>query len=142
MSDEGHQRPLVEPEVERAEAIAMGVDQVAGYHRSQRPDDDVSGLPVVITGEVKDVQDLLGPLATTLGRPIQIFNSDLDVPDGFDPAEYAANLGLFLAARSKGSAKVIAARGPQSRWHRSPAWHLPRVHLVGGSRLSRANQLR
>ena len=90
--------------------VAMGVGQVAGYHRSQRPDDDVSELPVVITGEVNQVQNLIDLLSSILDRPILPFESSLGCPEGFDPSEYAANIGLFLIARSKESARVTAAQ--------------------------------
>lgn len=105
-----HRLELPQETTAQAEVIAMGVEQVAGYHRSQRPDDDVAGLPVVVTGELEPVQDLVGLLATTLDRPLLPFEPDLEYPEGFDPAGYAANIGLFLASRSRGSGKVIAAQ--------------------------------
>ena len=113
-----HRLDMPQDMTEQAEAIAMGVEQVAGYHRSQRPEDDVSGVPVVVTGEVKQVQDLIDLLASTLGRPIQAFEPALECPEGFDPAEYASNIGLFLASRSKESAKVIAAQNVLPERHR------------------------
>ena len=113
-----HRLELVGDTTEQAEAIAMGVGQVAGYHRSQRPDDDVEDLPVVVTGEVEQVKELVGMLATTLDRPVHPFEPDLECPEGFEPAEYASNIGLFLAARSKESAKVIAAQNVLPERHR------------------------
>ena len=113
-----HRLELPRDTAEQAEAIAMGVGQVAGYHRSQRPEDDVSGLPVVVTGEVIQMHGLLGPLAAALDRPIQTFRSDLGCPDGFDPAEYVSNIGLFLASRSKESARLIAAQNVLPERHR------------------------
>lgn len=105
-----HRLELPRDITEQAEAVAMGVGQVAGYHRSQRPEDDVGNLPVVVTGEVNQVKELVGLLATTLDRPVHPFEPALKCPEGFEPAEYASNIGLFLASRSKESAKVIAAQ--------------------------------
>ncbi len=113
-----HRLDMPQDMTEQAEAIAMGVEQVAGYHRSQRPEDDVSGVPVVVTGEVKEAQDLVGLLAATLDRPVQAFEPVLECPDGFDPAEYASNIGLFLASRSKESANQIAAQNVLPERHR------------------------
>ena len=61
---------------------------------------------------------LLGPLAATLNRPVQTFHTELNCPDGFDPAEYVSNIGLFLASRSKESAKTIAAQNVLPERHR------------------------
>lgn len=105
-----HRLELPRDTAEQAEAIAMGVGQVAGYHRSHRPDDDVADLPVVVTGEVRQAKDLMGRLATALDRTVLPFEPDLECPEGFDPAEYAANIGLFVASRSKGSAQEVAAQ--------------------------------
>ncbi len=113
-----HRLELLGDTKEQAEAIAMGVGQVAGYHRSQRPEDDIGDLPVVVTGEVDQVRELVGLLATTLDRPVHPFEPGLECPEGFDPAEYASNIGLFLASRSKGSAKVIAAQNVLPEHHR------------------------
>lgn len=103
---------------EQSEAIAMGVGQVAGYHRSQRPDDDVGDLPVVVTGEVDHVEELVGLLATTLNRPVYPFEPELECPQGFDPTEYASNIGLYLVAHSKKSAKMISAQNVLPERHR------------------------
>ena len=116
-----HQLDLRGDTTEQAEAIAMGVGQVAGYHRSQRPDDDVGDLPVVVTGEVDQVRELVGLLATTLDRPVHPFEPSLECPEGFDPAEYASNIGLFLASRSKKSAKLIAAQNVLPERHQPRA---------------------
>ena len=105
-----HRIELPQNITQQAEAIAMGVEQVAGYHRSHRPDDDVAGLPVVITGAVKQAQDLVELLSTTLNRPILPFEPGLGCPEGFDPAEYASNIGLFLTSPIKESARVIATQ--------------------------------
>ena len=113
-----HRLELPRDTADQAETIAMGVEQVAGYHRSQQPEDDVSGFPVVVTGEVDQMHGLLGPLAATLDRPVQTFHTELDCPDGFDPAEYVSNIGLFLASRSKESAKTIAAQNVLPERHR------------------------
>ena len=103
---------------EQAEAIAMGVGQVAGYHRSQRPDDDVGDLPIVVTGEVDHVEELVGLLATTLNRPVYPFEPELESPEGFDSTEYASNIGLYLVAHSKKSAKMISAQNVLPERHR------------------------
>lgn len=86
---------------EQAESIAMGVGQVAGYHRSQRPEDDVAELPVVVTGELDGVEDLLDLLGNTLGRRMETFSPAIECPEGFAPSEFASNIGLHLAAQSK-----------------------------------------
>ncbi len=103
---------------EQAEVIAMGVGQVAGYHRSQRPNDDVADLPVVVTGEVDRVRELVGILSTTLARPVHPFEPELESPDGFVPAEFASNIGLHLVSRSKKSAKLISAQNVLPERHR------------------------
>ena len=105
-----HRLELPQDINEQAEVIAMGVEQVAGYHRTQRPEDAVGDLPVVVTGEVDPVKDLVGLLATHLDRTILPFNPDVEYPEGFDPAEYASNIGLFLADRTKESTRVISAQ--------------------------------
>lgn len=96
-----HRLELVGTLNEKAEAIAMGVGQVAGYHRSQRPDDDVANLPVVVTGEIDGVRDLIGLLSDALDRQVEPFSPDLDCPEGFSPTEFAPNIGLHLAGQSK-----------------------------------------
>ncbi|MEE8466065.1 MAG: hypothetical protein V3S68_06260, partial [Dehalococcoidia bacterium] len=63
---------------EQVEAIAMGVGQVAGYHRSQRPDDDVGSLPIVVTGELDPVKELVGRLEQSLDRQVLPFEPALD----------------------------------------------------------------
>jgi len=113
-----HRLDLPGDTAQQAEAIAMGVGQVAGYHRSQRPEDDVGNLPVVVTGEVDQVQELVGLLSTALDRPVHPFEPSLESPEGFNPAEYASNIGLFLASRSKESAKLIAAQNVLPERHR------------------------
>lgn len=86
---------------EQAESIAMGVGQVAGYHRSQRPEDDVADLPVVITGEIDGIEGLLSLLGNAIGRRVETFSPDIKSPEGFAPSEFASNIGLHLAAQSK-----------------------------------------
>ena len=103
---------------EQAEVIAMGVGQVAGYHRSQRPNDDVADLPVVVTGEVDRVRELVGILATTLARPVHPFEPELEYPEGFVPAEFASNIGLHLVSRSKKSAKLFSIQNVLPERHR------------------------
>lgn len=103
---------------EQAEVIAMGVGQVAGYHRSQRPKDDVGDLPVVVTGEVDKVQDLVGMLSTTLARPVHPFEPALDCPEGFSSTEFASNIGLYLVSQSKKSTKRISAQNVLPERHR------------------------
>ncbi|NQW23956.1 MAG: hypothetical protein HQ475_10975 [SAR202 cluster bacterium] len=112
-----HRLELPQDTTEQAETIAMGVEQVAGYHRSQRPEDNISSLPVVVTGEVKQAQELVGQLSTALDRQVKEFEPELDCPDGFDSAEYAPNIGLFLAAKSSESAKVIATQNVLPKRH-------------------------
>ncbi|MCI0846963.1 MAG: hypothetical protein J4N86_00430 [Chloroflexi bacterium] len=117
---------------DQAEAISMGVGQVAGYHRSQRPDDDVSNLPVVVTGELDQVGELVGLLATTLGRPIHPFEPDLECPEGFSSAEFASNIGLYLASRSKKSAKMISAQNVLPERHRPKSLPVAPVAVFAG----------
>ena len=112
-----HRLELPQDINEQAEVIAMGVGQVAGYHRSQRPDDDVAELPVVVTGGVEEVKELVDRLAATLDRPILPFEPNVEYPEGFDPAEYAANIGLYLAHRSRESAKVISTQNVLTERH-------------------------
>ncbi|MCH7738412.1 MAG: hypothetical protein IH872_13555 [Chloroflexi bacterium] len=102
----------------QVEAIAMGVGQVAGYHRSQRPDDDVGSLPIVVTGELDQVEELVGLLGTALDRPVLPFEPDLDCPQGFDSAEFASNIGLHLVSHSKKATKVISAQNVLPERHR------------------------
>ena len=118
-----HRLELPQNTTEQAEAIAMGVGQVAGFHRSHRPEDDVTNLPVVVTGEIDRVKDLVGMLANTLDRPVLSFKPDLEYPEDFNPAEYASNIGLYLASRSKESAKVIAAQDVLPERHMP--WRFP-----------------
>ena len=101
-----HRLELPQDINEQAEVIAMGVGQVAGYHRSQRPDDDVAELPVVVTGGVKEVKELVDRLAATLDRPILPFEPNVEYPEGFDPAEYAACRRSTILSVGNGSGKM------------------------------------
>ena len=103
---------------EQVEAVAMGVGQVAGYHRSQRPEDDVSSLPIVVTGELDSIQDLLGRLEHDLGRPVLPFDPALECPQGFDPAKFASNIGLHLVSHAKKSDRVISTQNVLPERHR------------------------
>ena len=103
---------------EQIEAIAMGVGQVAGYHRSQRPDDDVDGLPIVVTGELDPVKELVGQLEQSLDRQVLPFEPALECPKGFDPAQFASNIGLHLVSHLKKSKRVIAAQNVLPERHR------------------------
>lgn len=103
---------------EQAEVIAMGVGQVAGYHRSQRPNDDVGDLPIVVTGEIDKVRDLVGILSTVLGRPLHPFEPALECPEGFAYTEFASNIGLYLVSKSNRSTKLISAQNVLPERHR------------------------
>lgn len=117
---------------EQAESVTMGVGQVAGYHRSQRPDDDVSSLPVVATGELDGAKELLALLATTLDRPIHPFEPEIESPQGFDSADFASNIGLYLAAKSSRSAKIISAQDVLPERHRPAPLPIAPVAVFAG----------
>ena len=78
------------------------------------------------------MKELVELLPASLDRQVHPIEPKLECPDGFDPAEYASNIGLFLAARSKESAKVIAAQNVLPERHRPrPLPVLPTAVFAG-----------
>ncbi len=86
---------------DQAAALAFAVDQVSGYQSLELPETGVAALPVVFTGELSGRDSLLLAVARATDRPVQPYQAAGECPDGMAAAEYAANIGLFQAARSK-----------------------------------------
>jgi hypothetical protein len=106
---------------DQAAALAFAVDQVSGYQASELPKTGAAALPVVFTGELSGRDSLLRAMAKATGRPVQPYHAAGECPDGMATAEYAANIGLFQAARPK--------PGGQGKGRRSPALNvLPERH--------------
>ena len=99
---------------EQADAVAVAVDQVAGYYQGRGPGSEEEPLPVVLTGQVSDADRVLEILPQVLRRPVLPFAPAVGYPDDFPQDAYAANLGLFLAdqARTKRWGKSNRATGP------------------------------
>lgn len=112
---------------DRADALAVAVDQVLGFYQTLVPGADDVGLPVVMTGLVGEIGEYEEILQRTLGRQVLTCPAPSRAPDGFPASEYAANLGLLLADKAGGKPR---GQGPL-RMGPTPNL-LPERHLAQG----------
>ncbi|MCH7785916.1 MAG: hypothetical protein IIC22_00250 [Chloroflexi bacterium] len=86
-----------------AKDIAKAIEQVVGQASTlDVKESDLAYIPVVLTGQLASETALTGALERIIQREILGFGPPLDYPEHFPPAEYAANIGLALADRSRG----------------------------------------
>lgn len=112
-----------------ADALAIAVDQVAEYRPPQaqeiNPGAEIDSLPIMLTGELAGPGAEREMLTQVLRRPVVSLDSPLRYPPGFMPAEYAANLGLYLADRSGLKGWKSASRNQPPGLNLLPKRHLP-----------------
>jgi len=122
-------------------ALARGVEQVEGFSRGfEDAGDEEAGhplAPVVLTGDIFGAGIDSGALAEVLQRPVSTLwtsmKQPLSHPPNFPAAQYASNIGLFLADRTGIGPWETASRRSPSRHTRPkvpPALNvLPKRHL-------------
>lgn len=104
-------------------AVARGVEIVAGCYVRDTEDEEVSELPIVLTGPLSRDADIVRPLEAMLAREVLAIHPPFRCPEHFPTSEYAANLGLALADRQRGHLlRKVLGREP------SPANLLPERH--------------
>lgn len=125
-----HQYPVTVENLtptERGEALVEAVEKIAGHEQSMEHNEDSPDLPVVITGPVDAYASLIEAFTRLTERDLLKFSPEVVCPDGFPASEYAVNIGLAVANRTK------EKHGRRMRPNTSPAFtllserHLPRT---------------
>ena len=124
-----HQVDFLEEAIDpgtRGEMVAKAVQQVSSYHLSSDGASQGERLPMVLTGKAAGQGHLVAVLEAMPGHRVLPFASPFVFPAHFPAHEYAVNLGLAQADRTRAKSQK------KLRGHRRPSLnllserHLPR----------------
>lgn len=106
-----HQQPLPRQDATvdaQCNTLSGSLEQVLGYYLNIGTQDYSDELPVVLTGQLAGLEDLVDTLPRFLGRQVRSAKPTVNFPDQFPWNEYSANIGLFLADSLRGKSSKRA----------------------------------
>ena len=112
---------------EQADVIAGAVEQVAGYYRTIDEDNDREPLSVVLTGPGSGHRPFANAISSLLQRELLTFAPPLVYPDHFPHDEYATNLALALADRTRAGTPGKVQKKSSLSINLLPERHAPRT---------------
>ncbi len=124
-----HQMELREQEADQAAlaaALAQDIELVASYNQPLEPQEGDAQVPVVLTGLLASRAPLVAALPAALDREMLPLATPFLIPQGFDPNEYAINLGLALADSARAGGQGKATRSGVPSLNLLPPRYLPK----------------
>jgi len=109
----------------RATSVSRAIEQVASYYQPDNPNEKNQPIPVILTGQCEEGNPVAQLLRSRLQREVLSMEPSLRYSEDFPPAEYAINLGLYLADRVGNTHSQTSESAKSSTLNLLPKRHLP-----------------